>query len=206
MSKPRHSGGQRRTRINEMDRIDAKEVRPTVKPRQGLAYFPTAGGVVWLELIWRKHAGGTFGSGSAAYANRLRTNIADFYPFKDEHIYTTKDRGLREGWIMYLGCPTCSQRCRVLYSKKGSDKFECIRCSRPAYPSNCWPCTGRRDAHTITKTRREIIKHEHAAARQRKLISKARSQQEKELLRLAMEQHLKLSFMLSVKLLLHGSH
>lgn len=186
-----------------MDRIDAKEVRPTVKTHQGLTYFPTASGVVWLELIWRKHTGGTFGPGSAAYANRLRANIADFSPFKDEHIYRTKDRGSRGGWIMYLSCPTCSQRCRVLYSKKGSNKFECIRCNRPAYPSNCWPYTGRRNAHGISLIGREAIKREQAAARKMKHLDKTKGRSAKDIAYLSAKTELHLSQLLLTKIKLY---
>lgn len=117
-----------------------------------------------LELIWLERTGGTFGPGSAAFANQLRRSIkkpaepATLAPIRD-----LEDRGQRRALVLYLSCPTCSRRCRVLYSRKGKNEFGCIKCNRPAYPSNCWPYTGRRNARGISLIERERLKQEQAA-------------------------------------------
>jgi hypothetical protein len=51
----------------------------------------------------------------------------------------------------------------VLYSRKGENRFGCVKCNRPAYGSNCWPYTGRRNARGISLLERERLKQEQAA-------------------------------------------
>lgn len=206
MRNPSRAVGQRRLRVNEMDRVDTKEIRPTVKPHQGLTYFQTASGVVWIELIWVKHTEGTFGPGSAAYANRLRAHIAEHTPLKGEHIYRTNDRGSRCGWMMFFSCPRCSRRCRVLYSKKGMKEFECIRCNRPAYPSNCWPYTGRRNACGTSLLRREAIKNRQAANRKLRSIALKKGQRKRELMSMSANIHSGAAQMHEAKIAILTSH
>jgi hypothetical protein len=43
--------------------------------------------------------------------------------------------------------------------------YGCVKCNRPAYPSNCFHCTGRRNASTVNSLEREILKHRLAAMR-----------------------------------------
>ena len=119
-------------------------------------------------------------------------------PLKDEHIYKTKDRGSREGWIMHLGRPICSQRCRGLYSKKGLDKFECIRCNRPVYLSLFWPCTGRRNANVASRMKREESKHRQTALRSRRKLARTSCQREREIIYLSGLMHIQLATLCSI--------
>lgn len=154
----------RRPRVNEMDRIDTKCVRPYVQGNEPLIFFPTESGLIRLGLTWQERKGGIFGPQSAATANRLRRSIKKPRDrFVTARIRNPEDRGLKTALILYLSCPLCSRRCRVLYSRKGRNEFGCTQCNRPAYRSNCWPYTGRRNARGISLPERERLKHEQAA-------------------------------------------
>jgi hypothetical protein len=147
-----------------MDRLDTKAVRPYVNSGEASTEWETKAGLFRLDLIWQERSGGTFGTGSAAYANYLRRCIKK--PIERSavaKIGNPNDRGRTSAWILYFSCPTCSRRCRVLYSKKGKNKFGCVKCNRPAYPSNSWPYTGRRNAHNINLVGREMKRHQHMA-------------------------------------------
>jgi hypothetical protein len=154
----------RRPRWHEMDRLDTKAVRPYVNSGESFTEWETEAGPLQLELVWQERSGGTFGPGSAAYANYLRRCIKK--PIERSavaRIGNPNDRGRTSAWVLYFSCPTCSRRCRVLYSKKGRNEFGCVKCNRPAYPSNSWPYTGRRNAHSINRLGREMKRHQNRA-------------------------------------------
>lgn len=171
---PRHAlpPQSRRPRIDEMIRIDTRSVRSRVQPNQKVVGLQVQSEPIQLELIWMERTAGTFGPGSAAFANQLRRSIKkpaelkSLYPIRD-----LEDRGQRTGLLLYLSCPICSRRCRVLYSRKGENKFGCVKCNRPAYYSNCWPYTGRRNARGISPLERKRLKHEQGAEKIRRQLS-----------------------------------
>jgi hypothetical protein len=147
-----------------MDRIDTRSVRPLVQANESVACLQVHSEPIQLELIWLERTGGTFGPGSAAFANQLRRSIKKHAKLKSlSSIRDLEDRGQRTGLLLYLSCPICSRRCRVLYSRKGENRFGCVKCNRPAYRSNCWPYTGRRNARGISLLERERLKQEQLA-------------------------------------------
>jgi len=171
----------RRPRLHEMERIDTKSLRSNVKIKDEKAYIHTTSGPLEVKLIWLERTGGTFGPGSAAFATLLRQSIksrldaSKLVCLGDPH-----DRGLRKAWILYFSCPRCSRRCRVLYGRKGTSEFGCVKCNRPAYPSNCWPYTGRLNARGISHLERTRLKHEQAAMRlKEKLLTSLMTQKTK---------------------------
>lgn len=158
---------ERRPRISEMDRIDTKLVRSNVTINDQATILELKPGRIRLELIWNERKGGTFGPGSAAFANRLRRGIRNHAVQPYTNI---EDRGNKAGFILYFKCPNCSRRCRVLYSKKDENMFGCIKCNRPAYESNSLQYTGRRNARGISLHERERIKNVQAATKIRQQI------------------------------------
>jgi hypothetical protein len=173
MPKPLTSKARRRPRLHEMERVDTRMVRPYAQVGQATAYVVSGTCAVELDLIWLSRTAGTFGSGSGAYASYLRLSLKkEIDGSTVERIGNHNDRGFKTAWILYFKCPSCGRRCRVLYSKKKENLFGCVKCNRPAYPSNCWPYTGRISAGGISKLQRERIKHEQAAARVIQQISR----------------------------------
>jgi hypothetical protein len=147
-----------------MDRIDTKMVRPTVRIKDECAVWVGDLREVTLNLIWLERTAGTFGPASAAYASYLRLSVKKPIPISTIKCFGyPDDRGSSKAWIMYFKCPLCSRRCRVLYSRKHQTKFGCVKCNRPAYPSNCWGYTGRRNAQGISFIMREKLKYEQSA-------------------------------------------
>ena len=162
----------RRPRLYEMERLDTKAVRPCVQINTPEAYLQLKSGQIRLDLLWLPRIGGTFGPGSAAYANQLRRSIKNKPgETSSNSIASRDDRGRSVAWILYFGCPLCSRRCRVLYSRKGETKLGCVKCNRPAYPSNLWPYTGRRNARGRSSIERRRVMHEEAATRIRKYLN-----------------------------------
>ena len=192
---------QRRPRLHEMDRLDTKTVRSCVQNQAPFIVWKTEAGPLRLDLLWQERKGGTFGPGSANYANYLRRCIKT--PIERDavaRIGDPNDRGRKSAWILYFGCPTCSRRCRVLYSRKGKNEFGCIKCNRPAYPSNSWPYTGRNNGSQTSKIGREMLRHEHAAERiNSKLLTKRKGERIKELSRIK-ETHKKLALILCLRI------
>jgi hypothetical protein len=162
-----HKQIKRRLRVSEMDRIDARDVRPLVQMKDDIAYLQRNGELLRINLLWQERWGGTFGPQSSSIATRLRRN-ADF---SQKLVSLTlananqDDRGQRPAWVMYFACPTCERRCRVLYSLKGRNEYGCGKCNRPAWESNTWPHTGRRNACGVSALERARLKHEQAARR-----------------------------------------
>lgn len=196
----------RRPRIEEMDRIDTRSVRPLVQANESVVCLQVHSEPIQLELIWLERTGGTFGPGSAAFANQLRRLIKKPAKLKSlSSIRDLEDRGKRTGLLLYLSCPICSRRCRVLYSRKGENKFGCVKCNRPAYYSNCWPYTGRRNARGISSLERKRLKNEQAAARIRgmlgaqKISKTARTRIRKNEILYKLEMHEKLALLASIK-------
>lgn len=165
-----HKRGEKRPRIGEMNRIDAGMVRKVATSFQQEACLHLGSGSIKIELIWNKRTAGLFGSGSAAIANQRRLSIKKPRTWQPKAQAEADDRGQTQGWVMYLACPKCSRRCRVLYSKPNLCEFGCIKCNRPAYASNSWPYTGRKNAGGISKHERTRLKHEQAAKRIRKQL------------------------------------
>ena len=165
-----HKHSAKRPRIGEMDRIDAGMVRKVATSFQQQACLHLGSGSIKFELIWNKRTAGLFGSVSAAIANQRRLSIKKPGPWQPEAQAETDDRGQTQGWIMYLACPKCSRRCRVLYSKPNLCEFGCVKCNRPAYASNSWPYTGRKNAGGISKHERNRLKHEQAVKRIKKQL------------------------------------
>jgi hypothetical protein len=146
-----------------------------VQANENVACLQVQSETIWLELMWLERTSGTFGPGSAAFANQLRRSIKKPADLKILcSIRDLEDRGQRTGLLLYLSCPICSRRCRVLYSRKGENKFGCVKCNRPAYYSNCWPYTGRRNAGGISPLERKRLKNEQGAEKIRKQLSESR--------------------------------
>lgn len=168
----------RRPRVCEMNRIDTKSVRPFVQRHQRIFFFPTQVEPIRLELIWLERRAGTWGPGSAAYATQLRRSITrPLNHMTVRQIENIEDRGHVNSWILYFCCPMCSRRCRVLYSRMGTNDYGCVKCNRPAYPSNCWPYTGRKNARGISLPERERMKHLEAARKLREQLRMAPTNQ-----------------------------
>jgi hypothetical protein len=150
-----------------MDRIDTRDVRPLVQTKDDNACLQRNGEPLRINLLWQERWGGTFGPQSSSFATRLRRN-ADFSNkpllLPSQHI-NIDDRGQRPAWVMFFACPTCDRRCRVLYSLKGRNEYGCGKCNRPAWESNTWPHTGRRNARGVSALERARLKHEQAARR-----------------------------------------
>lgn len=189
----------RRLRADEMDRVDTRMIRPYVQSGQTLCWLQVPGGLAWFELVWRNHSSGTFTPGSAAYANRLRKSVALLTPIKEEHLPTVGQRGKSCGLIMFFACPICDSPCRVLYSKKGERRFGCVKCNRPAYPSNCLPYTGRRNASPASLAARQMLRHRQAGVKHlRSSRAHACKSRKESAARLAL-MHLQLSLMYSFR-------
>lgn len=160
----------RRPRIDEVDRVDTGMVRNAVAKGQKQVQLGLSPGSIQLELIWSKRTAGLFGSTSAAIANRRRLSIKNPEGWQLRDLEEANDRGQTQGLVLYLACPKCCRRCRVLYSRRNLSDFGCVKCNRPAYESNSWPYTGRKNAGGISKHERTRLKHEQAAKRIRKQL------------------------------------
>lgn len=170
-----HHRKERRPRLHEMDRLDTRSIRSCVQSQAPFIVWKTEAGPLRLDLLWQERKGGTFGPGSAAYANYLRRCIKT--PIERDavaRIGDPNDRGQKSAWILYFSCPMCLRRCRVLYSRKGENEFGCIKCNRPAYPSNSWAYTGRRNGSEASRLKRAMLKHEYAVKRIAKKIAEKR--------------------------------
>lgn len=145
-------------------------VRNAVAKGQKQVQLGLSPGSIQLELIWSKRTAGLFGSTSAAIANRRRLSLKNPGGWQLRDLEEKNDRGLTQGLVLYLACPKCCRRCRVLYSRRNLNDFGCVKCNRPAYESNSWPYTGRKNAGGISKHERTRLKHEQAAKRIRKQL------------------------------------
>lgn len=176
MTESSRIGAARRPRLQEMDRIDTKSVRHDVKAQDRYTYWRNGSYSIKLNLIWLERTSGTFGPASAAYASLLRTSIKRPVHISEKlrsgRLY---DRGSRKAQIMYFECPCCSRRCSVLYSIKSRNKFACVKCNRPAYPSNCSKYTGRRNAKGISPLERQRQKYAQEAERIKKRNQRCRT-------------------------------
>lgn len=190
---------QRRPKLHEMDRLDTKTVRSCVQSQEPFVDWETKEGPIRLKLLWQERKSGTFGPGSSAYANYLRRCIKT--PIKRDavaRIGDPNDRGRKSAWILYFNCPTCSRCCRVLYSRKGKNDFGCVKCNRPAYPSNSWAYTGRKNGSEVSETGRAMLRHEYAAQRiTRKISEKRKGERVNDLNRLK-EMHEKCALILRI--------
>lgn len=197
------SGKPRRPRIDEMDKLTTREVRDQIEVGSSQASLSRTWGSLVLDLIWLERTAGIFGPGSAAYARQLRLDVKK-PPERAclEKMRDVADRGKRSAWLLYFACPRCSRRCRVLYSLKGVNEFGCIKCNRPAYPSNCWPYTGRRNAKGISRSGREMLKHKSAAARISRKLAATRRGEDSGALMIAKEIHEQHALLLGIKMAL----
>lgn len=192
---------QRRPKLHEMDRLDTKTVRSRVQSQEPFVDWETKEGPIRLGLLWRERKGGTFGSGSAAYANYLRRCIKT--PIERDavaRIGDPNDRGQKSAWVLYFSCPTCSRRCRVLYSRKGKREFGCVKCNRPAYPSNSWPYTGRRNARSTSLMGREMLRHQQIATKLEKKIRREKKGDRFNNLRQSQILHYQYSLLIAIRM------
>ena len=169
----------RRPRWHEVDRLEVKAIRPLVQVGQVSVkvHVGAKGRPLLLSLLWLERWGGTFGPRSSAEANRNRSR-----PGRERFLHRldlqdgtrkldperTADRGGRPAWLLYLQCPRCARRCRVLYSRRGQHQYGCPKCERPAFASNCWTPSGGRSAGPASKRERQRLMHQEAAARIRR--------------------------------------
>lgn len=162
-----------------MERISVSDLRPLVKiGQEGIViYLGPQRRSLQLKLLWLERWGGTFGPKSSAEANskKGRTSLERYIHSKDRRDGVSEeaaepylDRGQRPAWILYLQCPQCLSRCRVLYSVQGQHRFGCPRCNRPAYLSNSWQPSGSRHASAFAKLERQRLRHSQAANRIRR--------------------------------------
>ena len=165
MSRTHHISN-RRPRLDEMDRMATVDVRRKVDVADQTFSCSNVFGSFTLDLLWLQRWGGTFGPSSAAFARQLR--LDNNKPINESRLESRRsldDRGMRPAWILFFSCPACKRRCRVLYSLKGINKFACVKCNRPAYQSNTWPHTGRRNAGGASMLERTRLRHRQTAAR-----------------------------------------
>lgn len=201
-----HHRKERRPRLHEMDRLDTRSIRSCVQSQAPFIVWKTEAGPLRLDLLWQERKGGTFGPGSAAYANYLRRCIKT--PIERDavaRIGDPNDRGRKSAWVLYFSCPTCSRRCRVLYSRKGKREFGCVKCNRPAYPSNAWPYTGRRNARSISLMGREMLRHQQIAAKLEKKIRQAKKGDRFNNLRRSQILHHQYSLLIAIRMQLASS-
>ncbi len=152
------------------------QIRPLVEIHQPSVQFDLArhGARVFLELEWMVRWGGTFGTNSSAEANACRNKNSSEKLFnhldkQNQHrsadTQPNTDRGQVPAWLLYLKCPQCFRRCRVLYSLHSKFDYGCTKCNRPAWPSNTWSVSGHRSAGPAAKCERMRLKHSQAAER-----------------------------------------
>jgi hypothetical protein len=158
---------ERRLRNDEAERLEVHQVRPlvdvgqeTVRVLLGPERHPLT-----LTLTWLERWGGTFGPRSSAAANRGRGRTSeqrlDGPALEPEG---TSDRGSRPAWLLYLKCPQCSRRCRVLNSPRGQHAYGCPKCVPLAYPCSRRSGSGtRRNPGAVAERKR--MKHQEAADR-----------------------------------------
>lgn len=162
--------GQRRPKLHEMERITTRHVKPLVEIKSKQVIWKRGSERLKLNLIWVERNAGTFGPGSAAYARQMRLDVRrNLNLSRLDKMGDISDRGKRTAWLLFFSCPNCLRRCRVLYSLIGMNEFGCVKCNRPAYASNSWPCTGRRNARGISRMERGRLKCMQTAARARKV-------------------------------------
>lgn len=130
----------RRPRMTELDRLAVKQIRPLVQKGQEsvLLELGSQRKRVWLTLDWLQRWGGTFGPKSSAEANRNRGKTSsERFMASDEAPNPERqaDRGQVPAWLLYLSCPKCARRCRVLYSLRAQHDYACPKCMKPCDPS-----------------------------------------------------------------------
>lgn len=161
---------ERRPRVHEMDRLEVRDIRALVHEHQPKIELTGAGGLpLVLKLTWLERWGGTFGPRSSAEANHLRSTPRSDRAEADDNPDRVSDRGQRPALLLYLLCPMCSRRCRVLYSLRGKDRYGCPKCNRPAWASNCWSPSGSKKAQQSRQRERKRLQHLQAARRIRRL-------------------------------------
>ena len=170
----------RKPRWHEVDRIELKQVRPLVQVGQVSVQLQVGPQQkpLWLSLEWLERWGGTFGPRSSQAANRRRVELQEepsrYLRRLDEQDGTipldpeaAADRGGRPAWLLYLSCPRCARRCRVLYSRRGQHKYGCYKCEPVAYRRETWSVSGA-DRSPWAQAERQRRKHETAADRIRR--------------------------------------
>lgn len=168
---------ERRPRWHEVDRLEVKTVRPLVQVGQEsvLVHVGAKGQPLMLSLLWLERWGGTFGTASSAEANHKRgrpsgERFLEQLDLEDGAMAPdpdrTADRGQVPAWLLYLACPRCARRCRVLYSRRGQHQYGCPKCERPAAPSNCWRASGT--GKPAAARERQRLMHQDAALRIRR--------------------------------------
>lgn len=161
----------RRPRIHEMDRLEAKQLRPLVEKGQVSVMLELGSQRkrLWLALDWLQRWGGTFGPKSSAEANsnRGRDSLARVLDRPDEPSPDRKaDRGQVPAWLVYFSCPKCGRRCRKLYSLRAQHDYACPKCTQPCYPNRDGAPSGV--GGPAAKRERSVISHRGHAARIRR--------------------------------------
>jgi hypothetical protein len=166
----------RRPRWNELDRLEVRQVRPLVEIGQATVDLSVGQqqAPLTLTLDWLERWGGTFGPRSSAAANarrgagsgeRFLRRWDEANGLREPDPGSTADRGGRPAWLLYLSCPQCSRRCRVLYSSPGQHQYACPKCVRPIWRSNTVSASGSRKAGEWARRERTRLKHQQAADR-----------------------------------------
>lgn len=164
----------RRPLRTELDRIECRQVRPLVQKGQESVQLKVGPHQkpLWLSLDWLERWGGTFGSRSSAEANgkrgrdsvdRLMEDLSDA-----EQAERSSDRGQVPAWLLYLKCPACARRCRVLYSRRLEHVYRCRTCTNPAHVCGSHSAVSGKDKGTRAKQDRLAEKHRAAANRIRR--------------------------------------
>ena len=151
----------RHPRIEELDRLELRQVRPLVVIGQdsvALVAGPDQTPIT-LALRWTARTGGTFGTASSAAANALRgASSSERFRRPLEPTTTTAARGGCVAWHLSLVCPECSSSCIRLYSPIAQHQYSCPKCTRPNnYATNRPGASEQR--------RRQQLAHEAAAAK-----------------------------------------
>ncbi len=151
----------RHPRIEELDRLELRQVRPLVVIGQESVDLVTGPhqAPLTLALHWTARTGGTFGTASSAAANALRgASSAERFQRRMEPTTTTTDRGGAVAWHLNLICPECSSRCIRLYSRRGQHQYACTKCTKPNGYATTRPGASEH-------RRRQQLAHEAAAAK-----------------------------------------
>lgn len=126
-------------RFRELEVVTVREVRPMVEI--GQAEVPLWLGIppklVHVGLHWLERYGGTFGPRSSAEATTKRSRRSiDRFLEEDEPPPPERlaDRGKVSAWILYLSCPRCFRRCRLLRTVRGQHRWGCPLCCHALHP------------------------------------------------------------------------
>ena len=166
-----HGVPSRKLMADEMDAIRLVDIRKHVETRQSAVRLSVNGKPLWLRLHWLEQTTGLFGSASGREASKRQllsmnemheVQLAEALGERPIPKERMADRG-GSCWHMYLTCPRCDRRCKVIYSIPGKNDWQCPKCCKPTSLSTRWPHHG--GASPNGPDERLFRKHSEAAAR-----------------------------------------